>query len=494
MTVYPVILAGGSGTRLWPMSRESWPKQFLPLLGELSPFQATLERLRGIEGCKAATVIASAEHRFLVKDQLAQRGETVHALYLEPCGRSTAPAVTLAAYELLEEDPEAVMLVLPADHDIPDAASFAECVQRGLPAAASGRLVIFGIQPRWAETGYGYIERGNPLASAPGCSRVASFVEKPELEIAQRLAASGRHFWNSGMFLFGARAFIEEIERLEPELAQLCRKSVVPAQAGTQLDPRLRGGDKSIDNESFSACKSISIDHAVLERTTRAAMVPASFSWSDIGSWEALWDRTAKDEHGNESRGDVQLHDVSGSLIRAHHRLVVGIGLEDLVVVETPDAVLVARRSESQRVREAVEQLKAQGRGESRSHRRVARPWGTYEDIDQGDRFRVKRITVAPGEKLSLQYHHHRAEHWIIVSGTARVTRGEREFLLTENQSVYIEVGQVHRLENPGKVPLQLIEVQIGGYLGEDDIVRLEDVYQRVPAASTRPAPEGAAS
>ena len=484
MTVYPVILAGGSGTRLWPMSRESWPKQFLPLLGEASPFQATLERLQAIEGCKPATIIASAEHRFLVKDQVAQCGAAMHALYLEPCGRSTAPAVALAAYELLKEDPEAIMLVLPADHDIPDAASFAECVQRGLPAAASGRLVIFGIEPRWAETGYGYIERGNPLASAPGCTRVASFVEKPELEIAQRLVSSGRHFWNSGMFLFGARAFLEEIERLEPELAALCRQCVAPAQ----------GGDIPIDAKAFSACKSISIDHAVLERTTRAAMVPASFSWSDIGSWEALWDRTSKDEQGNECRGDVQLHDVSGSLIRAHHRLVVGIGLEDVVVVETPDAVLVARRSESQRVREAVEQLKSQGRGESRQHRRVARPWGTYEDIDQGDRFRVKRITVAPGEKLSLQYHHHRAEHWIIVSGTARVTRGEREFLLTENQSVYIEVGQVHRLENPGKVPLQLIEVQTGGYLGEDDIVRLEDVYQRVPAAAAEaPTQAGAA-
>jgi len=485
MTVYPVILAGGCGTRLWPMSRESWPKQFLPLLGELSPFQATLKRVRAIEGAKPATVVASAEHRFLVKEQVAQSAESLHALYLEPCGRSTAPAVALAAYDLVQEDPEAVLLVLPADHDIPDDAAFAESVVRGLSAACAGRLVIFGIEPRWAETGYGYIERGNPID--PGCARVASFVEKPELEIAQRLVTSGRHFWNSGMFLFGARAFIDEIERLEPELARLCKECAMKLGAGR--------ADATIDTATFSACKSISVDHAVLERTTRAAMVPASFSWSDIGSWEALWDRAAKDEHGNECRGDVQLHDVSGSLIRSHHRLVVGIGLEDLVVVETPDAVLVARRSESQRVREAVEQLKGQGRGEPRNHRRVARPWGTYEDIDQGERFRVKRITVAPGEKLSLQYHHHRAEHWIIVSGTARVTRGDKEFLLTENQSVYIEVGQVHRLENPGKVPLQLIEVQTGGYLGEDDIVRLEDVYQRVPAPAEQPSTqEGAAS
>jgi mannose-1-phosphate guanylyltransferase/mannose-6-phosphate isomerase len=480
MNLYPVILAGGSGTRLWPMSRESWPKQFLPLLGERSPFQATLERIRAIEGIQPAIVVASAEHRFLVRDQVKALGESLRALYLEPCGRSTAPAIAIAACELAARDPEAAMLVLPADHDIPDADAFAATVRQGLAAAEEGRLVIFGVEPRWAETGYGYIERGAPVESAPGCFHVESFVEKPELEIAQRLVASGHHFWNGGMFLFGARAFLDELERLEPELAALCGRCVAPAQAGAQSDPGPRRDDIVLDAATFSACKSISVDHAVLERTTRAAMVPASFAWSDIGSWEALWDRASKDAQSNECHGDVQLHDVRGSLVRANHRLVVGIGLEDVVVVETPDAVLVARRSETQRVREAVEQLKSRGRGEPRQHKRVARPWGTYEDIDQGDRFRVKRITVAPGEKLSLQYHHHRAEHWIIVSGTARVTRGDREFLLTENQSVYIEVGQVHRLENPGKVPLQLIEVQTGSYLGEDDIVRLEDVYQRI--------------
>jgi mannose-1-phosphate guanylyltransferase / mannose-6-phosphate isomerase len=418
-------------------------------------------------------VIAAAEHRFLVRDQLKAAGETVQSVYLEPCGRSTAPAIALAAYDLLKRDSDAVMLVLPADHDIPDDAGFAASVAQGLPAAAAGQLVIFGIVPRWAETGYGYIESGEPLASAPGCCRVTSFVEKPELEIARRLVASGRHFWNSGMFLFGARAFVDELERLEPELAELCHRA---AQAIPASSP-----EHAIDGAIFAACRSISVDHAVLERTARAAMVPAAFSWSDIGSWEALWDRAAKDASGNDCHGDVQLHDVKDSLVRASHRLVVGIGLEDVVVVETPDAVLVARRSETQRVREAVEQLKTRGRNEPKLHRRVARPWGTYEDIDQGERFRVKRITVAPGEKLSLQYHHHRAEHWIIVSGTALVTRGEQQVLLTENQSIYIEVGQMHRLENPGKVPLQLIEVQTGGYLGEDDIVRVEDVYQRVP-------------
>jgi mannose-1-phosphate guanylyltransferase/mannose-6-phosphate isomerase len=493
MTVYPVILAGGSGTRLWPMSRESWPKQFLPLLESgspkrpVSPFQATLERVRAIEGARRPIVVASAEHRFIVKEQVKAAGDSLQALYLEPCGRSTAPAVAVAAYALAASDPDAVMLVLPADHDIPDDAAFAATVSAGLGAAAGGHLVIFGIEPRWPETGYGYIERGEALDGS-ACFRVASFVEKPELEIAQRLVASGRHFWNGGMFLFGVRAFLEELERFEPELAAWCKRCVAPA------DPSRRGDDFLIDPAVFSACNAISVDHAVLERTTRAAMVPATFAWSDIGSWEALWDRAAKDTDGNECHGDVQLHDVRGSLVRANHRLVVGIGLEDVVVVETPDAVLVARRSETQRVREAVEQLKARGRGESRQHRRVARPWGTYEDIDQGERFRVKRITVAPGEKLSLQYHHHRAEHWIIVSGTARVTRGEDQFLLTENQSIYIEVGQVHRLENPGKVPLQLIEVQTGGYLGEDDIVRLEDIYQRVPASAARTVETGGAA
>jgi len=296
-------------------------------------------------------------------------------------------------------------------------------------------------------------------------------VEKPELEIANHLIATGRHSWNSGMFLFGARAYLDELERHEPELAESCRAA---AQA-TTADGVLR----KLDRAAFERCRSISVDHAVLERTQLAAVVPASFRWSDIGSWDALWDRGAKDDAGNECHGDVQLHDVSDSYIRSDKRLVVGIGLEDLVVVDTPDALLVARRGETQRVREAVEQLKSSGRIEHKTHRVVHRPWGCYEDIDAGDRFRVKRITVDPGQKLSLQFHHHRAEHWIIVSGTARVTRGDDVVLLTENQSIYIELGQTHRLENPGKVPLKLIEVQTGTYLGEDDIVRVEDVYQR---------------
>jgi mannose-1-phosphate guanylyltransferase/mannose-6-phosphate isomerase len=476
MNLHPVILAGGSGTRLWPMSREAYPKQFLPLLDELdrSPFQATLARLQGLGGVQPATVVASQEHRFLVADQVKSSGLALRALYLEPCGRGTAAALAVVAHDIARDDPGAVLLVLPADHDIPDEAQFAEAVRAGEAAIAAGHLVVFGIEPRWPETGYGYIERGPELASAPGCFRVATFVEKPELEIATRLVASGRHYWNSGMFLFGARAFLDELERFEPALAAAC----VAAAEASAVEPGIRRLDKA----AFERCRSISIDHAVLERTQRAAVVPARFRWSDIGSWDALWDRGGKDADGNETHGDVQLHDVRGSYIRSDRRLVVGIGVDDLVVIDTPDALLVAKRGETQRVREAVERMRAEKRTEHKTHRVVHRPWGCYEDIDAGERFRVKRIVVDPGQKLSLQWHHHRAEHWIIVCGTARVTRGGETVLLTENQSIYIELGQVHRLENPGKVPLKLIEVQTGAYLGEDDIVRVEDAYQRVEA------------
>ena len=472
MNLYPVILAGGSGTRLWPLSRESYPKQFLDLLDGKSPFCRTLERLDALGGVQPATVVVNEEHRFLVADQVKRCGREVRRTYVEPFGRSTAPALGIVACDLYREDPDALMLVLPADHDIPDEAQFAEAVEIGCGAATQGRLVVFGLAPRWAETGYGYIERGADLASAPGCFDVMSFVEKPELEIATRFADSGRHYWNSGIFLFAAAAYLEELERLEPEIAQSC------CEASTAS---MREGDlRRIDPAIFRKCRALSIDHAVLERTHLAAVVPARFRWSDIGSWDALWDRSAKDEHGNRLAGDVQALDVENCLIHSDDRLVVGIGLEDTIVIDTPDALLIARRGDTQRVREAVDQLRAQGRTEHKTHRTVHRPWGHYEDLTQGERFRVKRIRVAPGGKLSLQYHHHRAEHWVVVKGTARVTKGEKVSLLSENQSIFIEVGEPHRLENPGKVPLEIIEVQTGTYLGEDDIVRVEDAYQRV--------------
>jgi mannose-1-phosphate guanylyltransferase/mannose-6-phosphate isomerase len=472
MRIYPVILSGGSGTRLWPMSREACPKQFLPLLKGRTPFQATLGRLKGMDGLQPPVIVANLEHRFLVLDQLKAACVTPLGLYLEPFGRNTAPAAAVAAISLLSDDPDAIMLVLPADHDIPDEAAFSRAVSVGAPAAQAQQLVVFGVEARWPETGYGYIERGEPLTQHDGCYRVASFVEKPEGEIARRLVASGRHYWNSGIFLFSAARFISELRRLQPELEAVCQDA-----AGNLTEDH---GCCRIDTAAFARCRSISIDYAVLEHTDAAAVVPAAFRWSDVGSWNALWDGADKDAQGNVVQGDVHVNGVSNSCIYSTHRMVVGIGLENLVIVETPDALLVADRNEAQRVREAVERLRSQGRTECRVHRTVYRPWGCYEDVDSGKGFRVKRITVNPGAKLSLQLHHHRAEHWVVVSGTARVTRGEEVMVLTENQSTYIPLGVRHRLENPGKIPLQIIEIQSGAYLGEDDIVRLEDAYHRV--------------
>jgi mannose-1-phosphate guanylyltransferase / mannose-6-phosphate isomerase len=472
VSVFPVILSGGSGTRLWPMSRDSFPKQFLPLLHDLSPFQATLERLGGIEGVQAPLIVANQGHRFVVQDQLKAENIESYRLFIEPFGRDTAPAVAVVAHNLVREDPEAIMLILPSDHDIPDGDDFRSAISVGVGAARAGQLVVFGIEARWPETGYGYIERGEALEGSRGCYRVSSFVEKPELEIARRLAASGRHYWNSGIFLFRAASFLTELKRLQPELAATCQAA---ADAVTNDHGVLR-----IDAAVFARCRSISVDRAVLERTETAAVVPATFRWSDIGSWNALWDKADKDARGNAIQGDVHLHGVSDSYVSSTRRLVVGIGLKGIVIVETPDALLVADRGSVQCVREVVEQLRSQGRQECRVHRQVHRPWGRYENVDSGDRFQVKRITVNPGDKLSLQLHHHRAEHWVVVSGTARVTRGEETMLLTENQSTYIPVGVRHRLENPGKIPLQIIEIQSGAYLAEDDIVRFEDAYNRV--------------
>jgi mannose-1-phosphate guanylyltransferase/mannose-6-phosphate isomerase len=471
MRIYPVILSGGSGTRLWPMSREACPKQFLPLLQGRSPFRATLDRLRAVDALQPPLIVASQEHRFLVLDQLKAAGVTPLGIYLEPCGRNTAPAAAVAASSLLSDDPDALMLVLPADHDITDERSFARAVSLGAAAAQAQWLAVFGIEARWPETGYGYIERGDALASPEGCYRVAKFVEKPEVEIARRYVASGQHYWNCGIFLFGAARFLGELRRLQPELEVACQEA-----ASTLIEDH---GCCRIDPAVFSRCRSISIDYAVLEHTDAAAVVPAGFGWSDIGSWNALWDSAEKDAQGNAISGDAHASGVSNSYVSCTHRLVVAMGLDNVVIVETPDALLVANRRDAQCVREAVERLKTQGRPECSVHRTVHRPWGHYEDVDAGERFRVKRITVNSGAKLSLQFHHHRAEHWVVVRGTARVTRGDDVSLLTENQSTYIPAGMRHRLENPGKIPLEIIEIQSGAYLAEDDIVRIEDAYQR---------------
>ncbi|MFZ5558115.1 MAG: mannose-1-phosphate guanylyltransferase/mannose-6-phosphate isomerase [Pseudomonadota bacterium] len=469
--LYPVVLSGGAGTRLWPLSREALPKQFLHLTSERSLLQDTLLRLQGLDGLRAPVVVANNEHRFMAAEHLRGIGVTPAALLLEPCARNTAAAIAAAALWLQAQDPEAAMLVLPADHHIPDAAALRAAVTSALPAAEAGMLVTFGVVPRWAETGYGYIERGTPLAEARGVFRVARFLEKPNEETARRFAASGDHFWNSGMFLFQAKSFLAELERLQPAVVTATEAALAGAKRDLDF---LR-----LDAAAFAQNPSISVDYAVMEHTDAAAVLPVAFAWTDLGSWKALWEVGEKDASGNVARGDVKVDGARDCYIFSERRLVAALGVKDLVIVETADAVLVAHREEAQRVRQLVEDLRNGHRNEHLIHTRVYRPWGSYEGIDNGQRFQVKRITVNPGQKLSLQMHHHRAEHWVVVVGTAKVIRGDETIMLSENQSTYIPLGTPHRLENPGKIPLQIVEVQSGAYLGEDDIVRFEDAYAR---------------
>jgi mannose-1-phosphate guanylyltransferase/mannose-6-phosphate isomerase len=468
--IVPVILSGGSGTRLWPLSRELYPKQLLPLVGHETMLQQTLLRLDGIEGLAPAVIVCNEEHRFLVAEQLRQIGAKAAAILLEPAGRNTAPAVALAAASVLEhedlgEDP--VLLVLPADHVIRDAATFRRAVADGAALAAEGRLVTFGVKPDRPETGYGYIR----AADKDKASAVAEFVEKPDAKTAGSYVSSGDYYWNSGMFMFRAGRYIDELRANRADIVAACVQAL--AQAKDDLD------FVRVDQASFEACPSDSIDYAVMEHTKDAWVVPLDAGWSDVGSWTSLHDASDHDAHGNVLVGDAVVEDTKNCYVYAGDRLVAAVGLEDCVVVETKDAVLVAPRSRGQDVKRLVDRMKAEGRNETALHREVFRPWGSYDSIDYGERFQVKRITVKPGAQLSLQMHHHRAEHWIVVQGTARVTRGEDTFLLGENESTYIPMGTVHRLENPGKVPLHLIEVQSGTYLGEDDIVRYEDTYGR---------------
>jgi mannose-1-phosphate guanylyltransferase/mannose-1-phosphate guanylyltransferase/mannose-6-phosphate isomerase len=471
LRVVPVILSGGTGTRLWPLSREGYPKQFWPLVSGRTMLQETAARATG-PGFAPPVVVCNEAHRFLVAEQLRAAQVEDAAILLEPAGRNSAPAIAAAALLAAVEDPGAVLWILAADHAIADLAELHAALGRAVPAARAGRIVTFGMTPTAPETGYGYIERGADLPEAPGVFAVARFVEKPDARTAADFVAGGRHLWNSGMFVATAATLLEELRAHAPAVVTAVEAAL--AGAATDLDFRRLG------REAFLAAPSISIDYAVMERTTRAAVVPASIGWSDLGSWAALWEAAPqRDAEGNVAVGPVEVVGSRGCYVRSEGILTGVVGLEDVVVVTTDDAVLVAPRSHAQDVRLLVDRLRAAGRTEATQHRRVYRPWGHYEGLIQGDRFQVKQIGVRPGQKLSLQKHFHRAEHWVVVKGTAIVHRDGEEILLRENESVYLPLGCVHRLENPGRIPLTLIEVQVGSYTGEDDIVRLEDTYGR---------------
>ncbi|WP_445766112.1 mannose-1-phosphate guanylyltransferase/mannose-6-phosphate isomerase [Rheinheimera sp.] len=469
----PVILSGGSGTRLWPLSRAKKPKQFLPLLNDKSMLQNTLLRLKGLPDLAAPMVICNEDHRFMVAEQLREVSNQQADIILEPVGRNTAPAIAVAALKALADNQDALLLVLAADHAIRDIPAFHRAIELATPAAQQGKLVTFGIVPSCAHTGYGYIRKAEHADAALTAEvfAVAEFCEKPDLATATSFVNSGQYYWNSGMFLFKASSLLAELQQFAPEIVHCAELAL--QQANSDLD-FIR-----LNKDAFANSPSDSIDYAVMEKSANAAMVALDAGWSDVGSWDALWEVMAKDEQGNACRGDVLLEQCNNSYINAEERLVAVIGLNDVVVVETKDAVLVASKAHIQGVKNIVAKLQSYGRTEVDLHREVFRPWGKYDSVDNGTRYQVKHITVKPGAKLSVQMHHHRAEHWVVVSGSALVRNGEKEFLVTENESTFIPVGTVHSLENPGKIPLELIEVQSGSYLGEDDIIRFEDKYGR---------------
>ena len=482
MQLLPVILSGGSGSRLWPLSREAYPKQFLPLLGSRSLLQATVQRIDGMNGAISLVdplIVCNETHRFLVAEQFRFMQRDATAIMLEPTGRNTAPALALAALMALRSGEDPVLLVMPADHLINQEAVFRQVVSVGAQLADRQNVVTFGIVPTGPETGYGYIRKGAPLAYEGSACRLDAFVEKPDLNTAREYLESGSYLWNSGLFMLKASLWLELLKKYRPDIAAACQHAFEQGSwDGSFFRP---------DAELFSACPSDSIDYAVMEKLSeavdeapvKAVVLPLDAGWSDVGAWSALWDVSEHDAAGNASEGDVFAHDATDNLLIAKHRMLAAVGVSNLIVVETPDAVLVLDKEKAQEVKAVTQYLKDAARDEHVFHKRVHRPWGNYEPIDEGTRFQVKRLTVNPGGCLSLQMHHHRAEHWIVVSGTARVTRGEETLLLTENQSTYIPLGTQHRLENPGRIPLEIIEVQSGSYLGEDDIQRFEDIYNR---------------
>ena len=473
MKIFPVILSGGSGTRLWPLSRQLFPKQLLPLVNDKTMLQDTVARVQGMPNVvKDVVVVCNEEHRFLVAEQLRAIGINHATILLEPEGRNTAPALTLAALSLKPED---VMLVMPADHVIQNIDAFQAAINQAANLAAQGNVVTFGIVADRAETGYGYIQRGDKLADSE-IYQIARFVEKPDQKTAQSYVSSGEYYWNSGMFILQAGVWLNQLEKFNPAIVETCRKAI---KNGSDDQDFFR-----VDKAAFLSSPSDSIDYAVMEKLTTdsdvpTAVVPLQAQWSDVGAFAALWEIGNKDQDGNVIKGDVKTIASRDSMLLSQGRLIAGVGLTDTVVVETADAILVANRDHVQDVKQIVDWLKQQKREEHLIHRRVYRPWGSYESIDVGQRHQVKRITVNPGAALSLQMHHHRAEHWVVVHGTARVTRGEETFIVSENESTYIPIGTKHRLENPGAIPLEMIEVQSGSYLGEDDIVRFEDQYGR---------------
>ena len=473
----PIVLSGGSGTRLWPLSRQKYPKQLLSFIGEDSLLQATLRRMEGLTDIEfgAPLVVCNEEYRFVIAEQLRLMG-TKGNILLEPVGRNTAPALTLAALAAMREGSDPVLLVMPADHVIADVPRFQMAVRAGMTLAGDGAVVTFGITPDSPETGYGYIEAGESLGTG-GASRIARFVEKPDRATAQTYLEAGSYFWNSGLFMMKASVWLAAIDTCRPDISTACRAAW---EKGVVDGDFLR-----VNKEEFLHCPNDSIDYAVMERLAHddslpaGVFIPLSAGWSDVGSWDSLWQVLPKDDQGNVSQGDVLLNDCRNVLALSEHRLVACVGMEDTVVIETPDAILVAHMNKTQHVKKIVDDLKREGRPESELHRKVFRPWGWYDGVDSGERFQVKRIVVKPGASLSLQMHHHRAEHWVVVHGTAQVTRGDTTYLVSENESTFIPLGTRHRLQNPGCVPLEMIEVQSGSYLGEDDIVRFEDVYGR---------------